>query len=239
VGVRPHEQKPDYLVGLDLGQWSDYTAAVVLERTLRPDEDGDPGWLLSHYACRLIRRWQLKTAYDAIVDDVVKLVATKPLDHPKLAVDITGVGRAVLDVLKKAQPRAYLRPVLITAGHQVSYEEDAWHVPKKELVSTLQVLLQGHRLKVAALPERELLVKELLAFKVKITTAANKTFEAWRERDHDDLVLAVALAAWIGEKESGGRGVASVVTPAEDADDNHGWGPFRRGPRPYWMRHRR
>src|SRR5262249_42950809 len=154
---------------LDLGQSSDYTAAVVLERTMRPEEGGDPSEPVSHYSCRLIKRWQLKTPYDKIVDEVVKLVATKPLDNPKLAVDQTGVGKAVVDVLRKANPKAWIRPVLITAGHQITFEDGAWHVPKKELVSTLQVLLQGRRLKVANLPERELLVKELLNFKVKIT----------------------------------------------------------------------
>jgi hypothetical protein len=43
-------------------------------------------------------------------------------------------------------------------------------------------------------------VQELLAFRVKVTASANETFEAWRERDHDDLVLAVATAAWVGER---------------------------------------
>jgi len=35
---------------------------------------------------------------------------------------------------------------------------------------------------------------------VKVTTAGNETFEAWRERDHDDLVLAVGIAAWVAER---------------------------------------
>jgi hypothetical protein len=73
-------------------------------------------------------------------------------------------------------------------------------VPKKELVSVLQVLLQSKRLQVArALPMAAVLVKELECFRVKFTPSANETFEAWRERDHDDLVLAAALAAWVGE----------------------------------------
>jgi hypothetical protein len=193
---------PTYIVGLDLGQSSDYTAAVVLERSMVPDA-ANPNTQLSHYAARHLQRWPLKTPYNAIVDDVVKLVATSPLDMPRLAVDVTGVGQAVLDVLTAAQPKAYVRPVLITAGHQVTQEDNTWHVPKKELVSTLQVLLQGKRLKVAAVPERETLLQELLNFKVKVTLNANETFEAWRERDHDDLVLAVAMAAWLGEHEGG------------------------------------
>ena len=47
----------------------------------------------------------------------------------------------------------------------------------------------------------EVLTKELLTFKVKITTAGNETFEAWRERDHDDLVLALAVALWYAERD--------------------------------------
>ena len=44
------------------------------------------------------------------------------------------------------------------------------------------------------------LMQEMRAFRVKITRAANETFGARREGDHDDLVLAVALAAWWGER---------------------------------------
>jgi hypothetical protein len=32
-----------------------------------------------------------------------------------------------------------------------------------------------------------------------MTAAGNETFESWRERDHDDLVLSVALACWHGQ----------------------------------------
>ena len=68
-------------------------------------------------------------------------------------------------------------------------------------MSALQVLLQSRRIKVApSLPEAQTLVRELLDFKVKITLAANETFGAWREGTHDDLVLAVAIAAWEAER---------------------------------------
>jgi hypothetical protein len=46
------------------------------------------------------------------------------------------------------------------------------------------------------------LVGELLAFKATITLSRENGSappEPWRERTHDDLVLAVALAAWYGE----------------------------------------
>ena len=34
---------------------------------------------------------------------------------------------------------------------------------------------------------------------MKISISGNDTFEAWREKDHDDTVLAVCLACWYAE----------------------------------------
>ena len=77
----------------------------------------------------------------------------------------------------------------------------AFHVPKKELVTTLQGVLQARRLQIArGLPEAAALVRELQQFQVKITAAAHETFGVWRDVHHDDLVLAVALACWWAER---------------------------------------
>ena len=106
----------------------------------------------------------------------------------------------------RADIAAEFRPLLITSGHKVTFEEGVWHTPKKELVSCLTMLLGTGRLKVdAELPLAKVLVAELRAFKVKVTTAGNEVSSSWRERDHDDLVLAVAMAAWIAERTAVGR----------------------------------
>jgi hypothetical protein len=206
---------PAYFSGLDLGQQSDFSALAAVERDSMPwpPTAGEPvappvplfGLTPAppkhRYAVRHLQRWPLRTAYHKIAADVVEMFAKAPLRRSVLVVDRTGVGAAVVEVLEKARPACRLVPALITTGHAVAREPDGWHVPKKELVSALQVVLQERRLRVAALPERDLLLKELENFKVKVTAAANETFEAWRERDHDDLVLAVALAVWLGERE--------------------------------------
>src|SRR5262249_13915804 len=148
----------DYTLGLDLGQAADHTALAVLERRWLRAPD-DPHQLLAHYGARHLKRWQLKTPYPAIVDELAALLqappAAPPLAWPLLVPDQTGVGAAVVHLIRRAGLPARLQPVLITAGHEVVLEEGVWHVPKKELVSVLQVLLQARRLKVAALPERE------------------------------------------------------------------------------------
>ena len=73
-------------------------------------------------------------------------------------------------------------------------------VPKRDLVAVLQILLQSRRLQFAAdIPKLNELKEELRNFHVKINPeTAHEGYSAWRERDHDDMVLSVALAAWWG-----------------------------------------
>jgi hypothetical protein len=77
-------------------------------------------------------------------------------------------------------------------GHKAGVEEDGvWFVPKKELVSNLQVLLQSRRIKIApSLPEAQTLMEELLKFRTKVTAATQDPLDSWREgpRDPGDTV---------------------------------------------------
>ena len=58
----------------------------------------------------------------------------------------------------------------------------------------------------AALPLTPVLTQELLTFKVKIDPqTAHDSYSAWREKDHDDLVLALAMSIWWGERQAGAR----------------------------------
>ncbi len=123
-----------------------------------------------------------------------------------LVVDGTGVGKPVVDMLQERglAPRS----ITITGGDSVTHEGNGYRVPKRGLVATMQVLLQTERVKVAEeLPEASLLVQELLNFQVKITTAGNDTYGVWREGQHDDLVLATAVALWFGERVGVGFGI--------------------------------
>jgi hypothetical protein len=71
-------------------------------------------------------------------------------------------------------------------------------VPKRNLVSALQAALQTGALKIASSLElAEVLREELLNFRIKINIATgHDSYENWREGDHDDLVLAAAMAVW-------------------------------------------
>jgi hypothetical protein len=188
-----------HLIGLDLGQQSDPSALAVVEdaEAWMPEE----GRWVPHYAVRHLQRWPLKTKFPAVVEDVAKLCRSPKLKDVLLVIDGTGVGAAVGDLFEEADlGGANIRRVIITAGHKVHNDGGTWHVPKKQLVSVLLVLLQAKRLAIAkALPNRDLLVRELGNFKTKISPAMNELYGTWREGEHDDLVLAVALACWAAE----------------------------------------
>jgi hypothetical protein len=118
-------------------------------------------------------------------------------------VDATGVGRPVVDMFEQARLNPYA--ITITGGSAVTEEGTEIRVPKRDLAMAAQVLLQNRRLVFAAgLPLLDVLRKKLQAFEVKINPAtAHDSYLSWREGSHDDLVLAVAMAAWYREWRAG------------------------------------
>jgi hypothetical protein len=193
-----------FFVGLDLGQAQDYTALVVLERPW-VSLQAPPHMRRPSYELRHLHRFPLGTPYPEVVQEVRRLLKTPELDHCVLNVDQTGVGGAVVDMLfdgLNGHVNCRFNRITITAGHETALgEQGVLLLPKKELVSALQVLLQSRRLSIAStLPDTAVLVKELETFKAKVTLARSDALEDWREGPHDDMVLALGLAAWFGEK---------------------------------------
>jgi hypothetical protein len=172
-----------------------YQLEKVLSYNYYRGRPPDPPLSLRH-----LERFELGTRYPAIIERVRRLLLSEPLIRNRVAllVDKTGVGASVVDSLVHAG----LSPIAITihGGSAVSGEGGGWRfrVPKRDLVSATQVLLQNGRLKIAeGLPLAETLKKELLNFRVKIDPkTAHDSYEHWREADHDDLVLATAMACW-------------------------------------------
>ena len=198
-----------HFVGLDLGQVADFTALCVIEKIetvkstyeiIKGFRPGPKPEVNPIYHLRHIERPKLGTPYPEIVDRTRQVLLALPVEDTSLIVDATGCGRPVFDMFKKAG----LNPVGISihGGGTVTRAGSFINVPKRDLVGVLQVLFQSGRLKVAeSLPDAKTFIEELLNFKVKINTkTAHDSYEAWREGIHDDLVLAVALAAWYAEK---------------------------------------
>jgi hypothetical protein len=198
-------------IGLDLGQAKDFSALAIIERgstATTTDVRGEtPNCTntkdeINQLHCIHLHRWQLRTSYPSIVADVVEMINGLDPERTKggktvLAIDATGVGAPVVDLFKREKINAELVPIQIVAGANVSNENGMFRVPKRDLVSVIQVGLQNRTLKIASgLDLAETLSRELQNFTVKITDATNDVYGAWREGTHDDLVLAVALAVW-------------------------------------------
>jgi hypothetical protein len=191
--------KPTFILGLALGQASEYSALAVLEipHAAHPSVSfRQPALTLPH-----LRRFSPGTHYLAIAEQVRHLLATATLAGSSLVVDHTGVGWAVLGLVWEqllGSVNTTLLPITLSSGHvTVLAEGGGLVVPKKEIIGSLQVLLQTRRLRIARdLPDAPTLIKELETYRLKITTAGSETSELWREGVNDDLVFAAGLAAW-------------------------------------------
>ena len=139
----------------------------------------------------------------------------------------------MVDLLKRERPGCTLMPVNITGGAAESRSRGYYGVPKRDLVTGMQVLLQSGGLQIAVgIPYRAALVEEMAEMRAKVTTAGNTQFGAWREGTHDDLVLAVALACWAARKRypQGRYGAAEYWKRTEQGDWERGikeWGQGR------------
>lgn len=190
----------NFCIGIDLGQVYDNSALAVVERLEQQMAMDLAGLTIAdHHHVRYLKRWDLGTEYADVVKQTGDIIRRFHLEDAVLVIDATGVGRKVCDLYLQAYRMGELgnfwpRPYVITGGREVTDEL----VPKRELVGTMQTLIQSKRLKISeVLPEAELLKAELLNFKVKTSAVTGQdTYEAARAGDHDDIVLAVALACW-------------------------------------------
>ena len=189
----------NFVIGLDLGQASDYTALAIVERIAQ--FDGYRKELPPMLHCRHLERFPLGTLYPDIVAKGVGMLDTPLLRGAQLVLDATGVGRGVADMFTVAGVTPKPKKVVVTAGDSINVAGGYWRVPKRDLVAAVQVPLQEKSLKFAdGLSLGPTLVQEMLNFKVKITESAHDTYGAWREGEHDDLIFAVMLACWWAQR---------------------------------------
>lgn len=192
----------NFFVGLDLGQKGDYTAIAVVERWMQAIGEVDPATYEARTRQRLdvrhLARMPLGTSYPDVVDHVTALVRVPELRRRcVLVVDATGVGVPVVDLLRQAPIECTLLPVTITGGDHQSRGEGGWRVPKRDLVTGLQVVLERGELRIPEdLSMGRTLVTELMSMQVRISGNGHDAYGAFRSGEHDDLVLALGLACW-------------------------------------------
>ncbi len=123
----------------------------------------------------------------------------------ELVVDATGVGAPVVDMLRWEGPACDISSVTITGGEKetggAAYGGGHYNVPKRDLIASVQVALEKGELRIAGrLREAEALVEELVDVRKTYPESGRDRVGAERTGEHDDLVIALALACWKGRR---------------------------------------
>ena len=191
-------------MGLDLGQRRDHSAVAVVEKLerMRPYGPAEFEALLVRY----VERMPLGMTYPQVVERVCGMIETPPVHgHCELVVDATGVGAPVVEMLRAEGPACDISSVTITGGEKESggagYGGGHYNVPKRDLIASVQLALERGELRIAkGLRERESLVEELVDVRKTARESGRDRVGAERAGEHDDLVIALALACWKGRR---------------------------------------
>lgn len=192
---------PVFHLGLDLGLRRNPTALALLEDVTRPTGEFD----YVHYVPKMetvlvlrdLRRLPLETPYAEIpgyLETYLQGPARQGAVH--LAVDATGVGVPVVELLERAHLPAQLHPIVITGGAAVGRLAHATTVPRGMLLHNVRVILETGGLRI---PARLRLLRDL---KRELQSLGDPKSQA-----PDDMAFALALALWsarpqpvVGEK---------------------------------------
>jgi hypothetical protein len=197
----------DFCFTEDLGRIGDYHGRVITETHIKVrsrteaarswEDEAQRDMIYPKIVVRWLDRNQLP--YDQLMEN-----SKEKLNSPEMygntfhLIDATGVGLPTLDFAR----RRFHLPTIgiwITSGQQVSKTDYGYAVPKVELINALQLCLSSKILSFAQGLNKDhvaQLVHEFKTFKEKKTTTGKATWEAWREKDHDDLVLSLAINCW-------------------------------------------
>jgi hypothetical protein len=120
-----------------------------------------------------------------------------------LAVDATGVGAPVVDMLRAARLGCELTAVTITGGERRTRSWPATNgsVPKQDLIAEVQVLLESGKLKIGKVREGDRLLRELAGMKLSVSGAGRARMGADGHGENDDLAIALALACWRAKRK--------------------------------------
>lgn len=179
---------PQYFAGLDLGQMNDYSALSIALR-----DDNDPAYKVMYCS-----RFPLGTTYPEVARLTQNILRTLPYSV-SFAVDCTGVGRGVVDIFHEMG----VDPIRITIVGNIAqpvYEGYEWRVSKRDLIGSLQVVIQQKRIRFAAGLDIATILDELSHYEVKISETGHDSYNARGPNKHDDMVLALACMVYPGER---------------------------------------
>ncbi|MHB1046641.1 MAG: hypothetical protein ACYC4P_11580 [Thermoanaerobaculia bacterium] len=201
-----------YFLGLDLARVRDWSVLSGLV--------GTEGGLAVNY----LRRWRPRREdlVDAI-EDTIDLIARHRMTRPVVALDANGIGREAADVAIEGGLSlvADVYPILPTHSTKPARQrgDGLIYVHKGELVATTFRLLGERRLAIAAgLEEGPRLrreIEELRQVPTRRGTGTTWSHPGSTTTSHDDLLMSVALAAWVAERLRT-QGRIGAIRPAKE-----------------------
>lgn len=196
-----------YFLGVDFGSQQDYTALALIRRHEVVKTSQNVAGIITQedlkieYQLIFLERIQLGTAYHLIIERVKAILRDEDMRGEIMVIpDATGVGIPIIQMMRRSGVSPMVG-ITIHGGASVSRNEYGYNVPKRDLVSSLVMVVQSKRMKIASdIKYRAQLVHEMQSFTMKTTTSGSDTYEALMEKDHDDLVMAVSMAIWYAER---------------------------------------
>lgn len=193
-----------HVIGVDLGRDSDHSAIAVGSVFRRIGKIQDPytgGYPVKHsLEVSHLEQVPKSTEYTAVMErfgDIIRHLRNQtPFGYTQpsvqVALDAAGPGSFGTDLIRKQKLNIGLFPIIITGGEEShSLKSGSTSVPRKELLHNLRALVEiGTVVFAQGLRHRDRLIRECSGVKASGTSA-----------DHDDLVIAVSLAAWRARKQ--------------------------------------
>ena len=163
------------------------------------------GWD-NFFEVRWLERLSSGREYPAILSRIQELRSQKRIGRDySLLVDISASGLAAVRFFE--DEGLYPEPLQVSDASKPALHDGVHAVPRRDLVTAAQVALQSNRLKIASgLELAATLVTDLQAFDPNAS-----------DRSHADLVTAVAMAVWWGERMQWSEEVAEDML--SDGDD--------------------
>lgn len=177
-----------YIISVDIGKKNDYTVICVFQR------------VNDVYHLVLIDRYRHED-YSVLISKLLRLLEHPQMKDGRIAViaDETGSGQAMIDFIRNEGIPAY--GLHIHGGVKTEMDRDTISAAKNDLVFHLQNVVEKGRLKIAdTIKFNADLKKEMQSFSPKINKyTGNISYEAIRAKDHDDIVMSIAMALLFGE----------------------------------------
>lgn len=197
-----------FYIGLDLGQRRDHSAIAIVEKI--EVRQAYQATMFGSLHVRHVERLALGTPYPEVVERVRQI--TERGGEWGLAVDATGVGAPVVEMLRAARLPCEIAAVTMTSGGRESNQGNNWHVPKQDLMGGVQVMLERGELRIAAqMKNLGALLRELADVRMVWRGTSGVKIGAEGYREHDDLVVALALAVWRARRKGWGMGTQRLV----------------------------